>query len=532
MPKLDPHRWIQIGLFVAALCTWKLSVQWQLFDKFDALARTHGVWDLDKVYLLVVNLTVAWLISLMVQARHLRRAIAQAKADRSRADRNARHDPLTGLPNRRAFLEHMAKAQPADAAPQTIAVLDLDRFKTVNDLHGLGTGDAMLCAVARRLEAAMGDKAFIARLGGDEFALLFRPAMAVDQVERSARAWMTRLQAPIAYGDLHLRLGCSMGLALLAESAAGGETLLQADKALYAAKRERPGQFAWYDAELDAAARDRALLEHDLRRAIEDGGITPYFQPVFVIDTGALRGFEVLARWHHPTRGAVPPSVFIQIAEECGLIADLGWRVIETACRAACDWGDDLKLSVNISPQQFQDPMLAPKLDSILAKVGFNPKQLEVEITESAVILDLETARQTFGKLRDQGIALALDDFGTGYSSLTSLRELDFDRLKIDRGFVTDIAKKPENQKIVAGIMSLANGLDLDVTAEGIETDADLTYMAHIRCSLGQGFWFDKAVPAEDVLWLMETSWKEAQNRLSRDTARTSGTPAPVYFPG
>ena len=432
------------------------------------------------------------------------------EAERARADNVARHDPLTGLPNRRAFEQQLRRSGDAGEDGRVLAALDLDRFKPVNDLHGHAAGDRVLHQAGRRLTETLGDTAFVARLGGDEFAVFFDADVAPDAGAGLIRRAISAVEEPFEVDGARIHIGCCAGLALWQGALDASTALLNADKALYTGKRQGSGKLTWYDRELDRKTTERNLIEADLRAAIHQGDIKPYFQPVIDIRNRRVKGMEVLARWTHPVHGTVPPATFVPIAEEAGLIADLDWAVIHAACDAARDWDAGLVLSVNISPHQFKDRGLAKRLAAMLAETGFDPKRLEIEITESAVIHDFRTARDTIRKIRALGASIALDDFGTGFSSLATLRDLEFDRIKIDRGFVTGISERPENQKIVSGIMALAQGLELQVTAEGIESETDLSFLEALECSHGQGFLFDAAVPAEDVPWLLESRWQMA----------------------
>jgi diguanylate cyclase (GGDEF)-like protein len=514
--------WPPVLFFGSAILTWPVLMALEPLEWFYQYSRAHEDWELDELAALIVNLIAALIASAYLQGRRLQQALAEREAARESADRSARHDPLTGLANRRAFQEQLTALERLGhaRAPRVIAVLDLDRFKPVNDLHGHAAGDAALNEVAQRVAEQAGEQAFVARLGGDEFAVLFAQDVDPDLAERYARRFITAVEAPIQRDAVSLRLGCSIGLTLLGSEDAATDGLSRADKALYLAKQSGRGRFAWYDFDLDQRSTERARLEYDLRNAIRSGEVTPHFQPVFEIETRKLRGFEVLARWTHPERGEVPPGIFIEIAEDTGLIAELGWSILRKACAAARNWDHNLWIAVNVSPHQFHDRALVEIVGGILADTGFAASRLEIEITESAVIRDFETARHTIDALRALGISMALDDFGTGYSSLSSLRRLPFDRLKIDRSFVTNISHEPSNQKIVAGIMALANGLQLDVTAEGIESDDDLRFMTTLNCSLGQGFLFERALPAQMIEWLLETRW--AQGAAVADVAANS----------
>ncbi|MDX8354445.1 putative bifunctional diguanylate cyclase/phosphodiesterase [Cognatiyoonia sp. IB215182] len=502
---------IHIGFFVSAIIAWPIMAEMELFERFYDYSRAHEDWDLDEFALLVVNLTIALLLSSIFQSTRLRKLVRQRDFERDRAEKNARHDPLTGLMNRRAFgtvLEQTADTVRANA-PRYIAMLDLDRFKPVNDIHGHAAGDAAIRKVAQRLKAEVGEFAQVGRLGGDEFAIIFDVGTDVQQVERCARRLIHEVEKPVRFHGTPLHVSCSIGLMQWSEEISTTEALRRADKSLYAAKDGGRARFAWYDAELDQKSHERAQLEVDLTKAIADRAIEAWFQPVVNIETQGLIGFEVLARWTHPTRGAIAPSVFIEIAEDSGQIGNLGLSILRQACEAAASWDPKLTIAFNVSPLQFHDALLVEQIKQVLDDCGFDAKRLTIEVTESSIIHDFGIARAKLDALKELGVAVALDDFGTGYSSLASLRQLPFDRIKIDRSFVTNIAAEPQNQKIVAGIMALAKGLDLDVTAEGIETKDDLSYLQDLSCSLGQGFLFERAVPEKHVPWLMESQLKE-----------------------
>jgi diguanylate cyclase (GGDEF)-like protein len=499
---------VPVVIFAVAVLLWVVLWRLDILDRWspEGVSTSHHVFD--HLALLGFNLSVALALASMWQGRQLRHAVAEREAERARAERNTRFDPLTGLPNRRSFETAMRDIATTggDPGPRVLAILDLSRFKPVNDVHGHVAGDETLKVVARRLRDLFRGIAQVARLGGDEFALLFGPSCEADLAERYARRLILALEEPIDAGGVTVRIGCCVGLAVWSRGEEVPAALRRADRALHDAKG-CTAMYAWYDAERDRQATERAELAADLRDAIRLGRVVPYFQPLVDLGTRRLCGFEVLARWTHPTRGEIPPGVFIAIAEDVGLVNDLGWSIVRQACARAAGWSADLHISVNLSPAQFQDQGLAVLLSAILIETNFPAARLEVEITEAAVIRDFAAARQTIVRLRALGISVALDDFGTGYSSLTSLRELPFDRIKIDRAFVTGIARSPERQKLVAGIMALARSLGLQVTAEGIETDEDLQVMSELECGRGQGFLFERPISGDATEWLMDTRW-------------------------
>ncbi|WP_193749911.1 putative bifunctional diguanylate cyclase/phosphodiesterase [Shimia sp. SK013] len=492
--------------------TWPILTKLEAFEVFYEFSRTHESWEIDEIALLVINLTIALGASVWYKSRKLKRISEVRESERERAEQNARHDPLTGLINRRAFyeiLEQASFAGVASDAAQFVGLVDLDRFKPVNDVHGHAAGDFALCTVADRLREEVGHGGHVARLGGDEFVILFAPEMNAADVERAARRILWNVAEPVPFDGLSILVGASIGLVQWDSALGLSEMMRRADHALYQVKFSGRGCFAWYDCDADQQALERAEIATELKSAVQNDIITPFYQPIVNIGTGELVGFEVLARWIHPTRGNIPPFTFISIAEDNGLIGKLGVSLLRQACVDAANWPEALSISFNVSPIQFRDAALVESTKNVLNETGFQPERLTIEITESSVIDDVNVARPKIEAFKALGIQIALDDFGTGYSSLSCLRSLPFDRIKIDRSFVTDISTHQQNQQIVSGILSLAKGLDLDVTAEGIETSDDLAYLQGSSCSLGQGFYFEKPIPADQISWLLETEWAE-----------------------
>lgn len=516
---------VYVGIVVMTAVTFAVSGHFDLMERFIEFSHSHERWELDEAAVLALNMILALLAILFVRTRDMRRALRERDAAEASIRRMARHDALTGLLNRRAFLEHMRQVATRDGrrmTPPILMMLDLDRFKAVNDLHGHACGDTVLVDVARRLTGLLRYDDVLARLGGDEFGIALAPGSNVERAERLAHKICADISRPFQFKDISVTIGTCVGLATLSAKTSVSDGLSYADHALYAAKNKGRGQFAWYDAGLDAAAKERLQIEADLRQAIGRGEVVAHYQPIFDIKTQALRGFEVLARWRTKERGEIPPSVFIGIAEDTGLIAPLGWNILEQACRTAIHWPAHLKMSVNFSSLQFQDPQLVDRVAAILQKTGFDPQRLDIEITESAFMKDIALAQRSIEELHRLGISLSLDDFGTGYSSLSYLRQLPFDRIKIDRSFVTGIQENTENQKLVTGILSLAQGLSLDVTAEGIETADELAFLQAAHCQLGQGYVFARAVSADEVNWLLETKW--SPNSVADDPSDQTGT--------
>jgi len=526
--KIRWHHVVHGGVFLLALVMWPVLGALDLFEAFYEFSRGHEDWELDELAMLVLLLTFALLFSVIYQGHHLRRIAAEREALSARAKANARHDPLTGVLNRRSFLDmvdQVLQAKNSHGERRYIAFLGLDKFKHVNNLHGHEVGDAVLVEVAERLKREAGTGGIVARLGGDEFAVVFDPLITAGRAERVAQRLVHEIGKPLVKNKKdNVHLGVSVGLVTLRADDSATEFMRCAEKAMHMAKEHARGGFAWYDAELDRQSLDREQIASDLREAIANDEVVPWFQPIVEIDQNKVSGVEVLARWEHPERGFIPPAVFIEIAEDIGRIGALGLSVLRQACLQAKDWSRPLTISFNVSGVQFKDPELVSSIRLLLEGTGFPAKRLIVEITENSVIDDFNVAREKLEELKELGIGVALDDFGTGYSSLACLQNLPFDRLKIDRSFVTGISDQPQSQKIVSGIVRLAQGLNLEVTAEGIETLEDLAYVTYLDCNRAQGFLFDKAIPEEQLVAHLEKKWLElptAPQSLSKAASKT-----------
>lgn len=424
----------------------------------------------------------------------------------------AEHDPLTGLANRRRFSAKIKEAVARSArsgATYSILQVDLDRFKPVNDVHGHTTGDTVLCEAATRISSLVRETDTVARLGGDEFAIICEcrpePGASTDAAVRLAERILDAIRLPIVVGDAVVEISASIGIAQCPADGTDGDVLLHsADIAMYRAKNEGRGTFHFFEEGMDAEVRRQASLEADFRQAVARGDIRPYYQPLVELAEDRLLGFEILARWEHAEAGFIGPDEFIPIAEKLGLISDLTFALLRTACTEARGWPEHLSLALNISPTQLTDDLLPTKVLGVLSETGFPPSRLEVEITESALVSDLDAAKAILTTFQALGIKVSLDDFGTGYSSLFHLRELRFDRIKIDRSFIQTMGERPESAKIVSAILGLTQSLGLPTTAEGIEDPGAMVRMIESGCKVGQGFLFGKAVPASEVPELIE----------------------------
>ncbi|MDJ0391597.1 EAL domain-containing protein [Roseomonas sp. E05] len=486
------------------------------FEALHALNQAHQYWQLDDLVTMAFVLPIGFAIYALRRQRELRREVTSRATAEAEAQRLALHDPLTGLPNRRQLREQgeVVLAQACQQETQVaLMVIDLDRFKPVNDLHGHAAGDVVLREVALRLRDCVRDGDIVSRTGGDEFVLMAKMKAGAEDAARLARRIIATIGQPITLGEQTTRIGASVGIALARGQVAGqfGQLLHQADAALYRAKSEGRGTFNFHEAGMDAALRARAQVEADLRHAIAAGEIEPHFQPLIELATGRVEGFEALARWHHPMRGLIPPTDFIPIAEECGLIRPLTELILRQAAREAAGWPQPLFIAVNLSALLLYDLGLPELVLGILSETGLPPERLELEITETAVATNTDRVLQIAQTLKAHGVRLAMDDFGTGYSSLASLRALPFDRLKIDRSFVAALGEDAESEKIVATVVALGEALGMPAIAEGVEDAPTAQRLSAMGCQYGQGWLFGRPIPAKSIPPLLEAH-KERQD--------------------
>jgi diguanylate cyclase (GGDEF)-like protein/PAS domain S-box-containing protein len=426
--------------------------------------------------------------------------VAEDITERRRAEERIEHlahfDGLTDLPNRSAFTARLAatiEGAGKEDASFALLFLDLDRFKEVNDIFGHAAGDALLTEVAKRLESAA-QGAFVARLGGDEFTLIVegpQPTAAAAVADRV----VALLADDILFEDKKLRAGVSVGIAIFPADGDDASTLLgNADAALYRAKAQARGSIRFFEAEMDMQLRERRALQHDLQSALAEGEISLHYQPQVRVG-GETTGFEVLIRWNHPTRGFISPADFIPIAEESGHIIALGEWVLREACREAASWPKPLHIAVNLSPMQFRHGDLPELIHAVLLDTGLAASRLELEITEGVLIDDFSRALSILRRLKSLGVRIAMDDFGTGYSSLSYLQSFPFDKIKIDRTFISNVENNPQSAAIVRAVIGLARGLDLPVVAEGVENSDQLDFLSRELCDEVQGYLLGRPKP-------------------------------------
>ena len=495
-----------VVLAAGALAMWWWFHTVDAFDWLVDFMRAHESWELDEIFSAVI---LAGICGFIYAARRHSAAREELKR-RNEAESNvtwlAQNDTLTKLPNRR-FFEDFARRiddRPTESGDGFVVfAIDLDGFKNLNDLHGHTSGDEMLRTVAQRLEKLFPNE-LVVRLGGDEFVVV-AAAAAVADPEATGRRICETLAEPVQIAGAYTEVGASVGYANYpAQSESLAEAAHCADIAMYVAKRGGRNDVVAYDEDMRDLLVKRTQMELALREAVRTDLIQPNYQPLVNLRNGELVGFEALARWSMSDGTLVSAAEFIPLADATGLITELSEKLLTRACTDALQWPADLKLAFNLSPSQLADPLIGLRIVKILAKVGFPASRLELEITEGALIHDTDTAVKVLEDLHAAGIRIALDDFGTGYSSLSQLSKFQFDRIKIDRSFVSAFEGDSMQRKIVRAIITLGAGLGVSTTAEGIEKESQRTSLRTLGCQHGQGYLFGRAMAANEALSLIE----------------------------
>jgi diguanylate cyclase (GGDEF)-like protein len=435
--------------------------------------------------------------------------VTQQRRSEELTNRLAHYDTLTDLPNRALLLKRLeVEMRQCDESNQlAVLFLDTDEFKTVNDSLGHHVGDELLRSVARSLQACLGAKDFVARLGGDEFAILVPGINGREDVLSLVHGVYEAIRQSHDCAGHQLTVDFSIGIAVAPTDGTCSDQILQnADLAMYEAKSSGRRTYRFFEAGMEKKAKERRLLETDLRKAIEAKQIEVFYQPIVDLQHNQIVGCEALARWNHPKRGFVSPADFIPVAEQSGLIDQLGEYVLQIACKEAASWPDHIKLAVNISPIQFKNGLLALKVVSALADSGLSAHRLELEITEAVLIGDDEEALKILHELRAIGVRVALDDFGTGYSSLSYLRRFPFDKIKVDRSFISSLTQEGGSSGIVRAVLAMAAEHKMVTTAEGVETGEQRSMLQELQCDEMQGFLFSPARTSEDIRALLQTN--------------------------
>ncbi|MGX7894980.1 putative bifunctional diguanylate cyclase/phosphodiesterase [Tsuneonella sp. HG222] len=492
---------VALGIAVAALILF-VGIGGQVMPQ---IARS---WlGLDKPPDLLLTNALLLNIALLIFGWRRYTDMSREVTARRSAEQEARHlaqsDPLTGTRNRRGLLPTIdAMLVGTDVA---VLLIDLDNFKAINDRSGHKIGDQVLIEATARIARCLPPGAALARIGGDEFACALPcPQEERKEIDRIATAIVAQVSKPVEVGNFRVEVTASVGIACSrhpGEDTPDAETLVHwADVAMYHAKKSGRDRHAWFEPRMESELRFRNSLEVGLRSGIPKGEFVPFYEQQIDVQSGKLVGFEMLARWKSPEFGVIGPDLFIPLAEELGVIGELSEGLIRQALRDAREWEPHLTLSVNISPIQLRDPWLAQKLLMLLQEAGFPAHRFEIEITESCLHDNIAVVRSIIASLKNQGVKVSLDDFGTGYSSLAQLRALHFDRLKIDRSFVSELAEAGANSELVAAIVSLGRGLGLPIVVEGIENHQALEALRGLGDLKGQGYHYGRPEDAEATL--------------------------------
>jgi diguanylate cyclase (GGDEF)-like protein len=505
-----------VVIAVLGIAAWLIGVRDAVFERMYAFVLKYDAYQLDDILLAVIVVGLMSLVYSGLRVWDLRREITLRNAAEDSAAWINTHDSMTSLLNRQSFEERVGscKASRPDA-PLAIFSIDLDGFKEINDASGHQAGDEVLKAVAARLIQIF-PQADVFRVGGDEFVALMKRdgdfnAQSIGAKIRDA------LVETVTFGEVALNVAASIGYAFYPDNGATlSEVVRCADIAMYTAKADKRMRIRAFDSVMHDRLRERGEMERALKDAVSMDVVVPYFQPIIDLKTGRINGFEALARWEREPGRFVPPMTFIELAEQSDLIIELSERLLRQASLVAMTWPDDAVLSFNISPTQLHDDLLGLRILQIITECGLAPRRLEIEITESALIRDTTCAEKVLNDLHNANIRVALDDFGTGYSRLSQLSKFRFDKIKIDRSFVSDPGDSVKKDKIMRAIVGLGKGLNILTTAEGIETTEQLAELSAMGCDLGQGYLFGKAVKADEALQLFKTQQSEYRSDLLR----------------
>ncbi|MET3601200.1 EAL domain-containing protein [Martelella mangrovi] len=489
---------IIIGVFALVVL---ISVE--SFEHLYEFSRAHENWEIDEFFTAFMVASLGLSVLLFRRSRALREEITRRREAERLALALARQDSLTGVANRRSF-EEECERRLARARRQSdrfaLMFIDFDRFKQINDKLGHETGDRLLQIISERLKKSVRSDDFLGRLGGDEFAIIVQDAAGGPSFEQIASRLLTEISKPAVLLGREIFPSASIGIARYPEDGKNRETLLKkADSAMYRAKEEGRRRIISFDPEVDSGSRTAQALELDLPAALSSGQIIPYYQPIRSCSSGEIVMLEVLARWKHPELGVLSASDFIPHAEAAGLIPELFTVILTQACRDARAWPATTSIAVNVTPYQLSDRNFAAGVLKILRENGLSPQRFEIEVTEDALVVELDMTRKNISKLKAAGIRIALDDFGTGYSSLRQLRELPFDRVKIDRGFISGLGTDPQSEEIVASTLKLCRVLGMKTVAEGIEDKQQFDWVCAHGADAVQGYFNGKPAPAEDI---------------------------------
>lgn len=488
-------------LLVLFLVAYWYAASHEAFENLIEFMERHESWELDELVTSVVLIGFGGFVFAWRRYLETRRELSLREAAEANVSWLAHYDALTELPNRRMLNDFVCEfdavlARNRSKGMYAVYSIDLDGFKKINDLYGHAAGDQLLKIVAERLISLFPND-LVVRLGGDEFVVVAKTSEKADVLQIATQT-LQMLRTPMRLDGIQVEVGASIGIVVHPLQAFTLETAIRrADIAMYAAKKSPSNRVLLFKETMNEAVQKRADLEHELREALAADAIEPHYQPLFNLQTDRIYGFEVLARWTLPNGASIPPADFITVAEEAGLISELSEKLLRKACQDAMAWPEDIMLSFNLSPTQLSDRLVGLRLAKVLDETGFLPSRLEIEITESAMIMDSESAHFVIQDLRSLGIQIAIDDFGTGYSNLSQMARFKFSRLKIDQSFIRQFEEDPKQRFIVKAIVSLGKDLDVATTAEGIETQSQLEALKELGCTCGQGYLLGRPMTAE-----------------------------------
>ena len=506
-----PKAAVDAALLVAfTLGTFALTHRFDAMEAMIEWSETHEEYEADEYFALLIISSFALLVFALRRMAELRAQVRLRGEAEERTRHIAMHDSLTGLPNRAMFQrrldQELARAR-RDGTGIAVLAIDLDRFKQVNDVFGHAVGDELLRAVTARFVSVTRRMDTVARLGGDEFVIIQPLHREPDDAVQLADRLVRSMQEPLQLKEQQILCTLSVGVALLSPALDSAIDLMRgADIALYRAKADGRSVYRFFEADMDAHLQARQQLERDLREAIAAGHMTLHYQPLVHLPERTLLGFEALLRWTHAERGPVSPADFIPIAEETGLIVALGEWALSRACHDAMCWDGDYKVAINLSPAQFKHRDLLRRVEEVLAESGLPPTRLELEITEGVLMENTEAALEILNGLKRLGVRISMDDFGTGYSSLSYLKRFPFDKIKIDRSFISHLESQPEDAAIVRAVLAMGRSLGMVTTAEGVESGEQLSYLQGEGCDEAQGYLLGRPMGFDEAMSLSRRS--------------------------
>ncbi len=499
------HRGVRDAAFLLTLVAFAYvaSLALDVLGLVHLFSSRYTALEIDRLFMTSLVVCAALMVFAWRRIRDLSQEVEVRKAAEDKAATLSRQDPLTGLPNRHFLIEKVGSLlRETTGADEGLAVLiaDVDGLSAVNDLYGHAAADRALADFAARIKDRTDAGAVLARIGDQRVAVLQPGIHGIEDPTRLAHQLMMTMSEPFAMAGRSVKLGINIGIAVAPDDARAAEDLIRrATVALHHAKTEGRASVRFFERDMDRHLENRARVEQELGSAIKGGTLAAHYHPIVALPTGRIIGFEALARWKDPVLGWVSPLSFIPAAEESGQIGELGSQLLRRACTDAKLWPSELKLAINVSPRQLEDPALGLRILSILGETGFDPRRLELEITEGALLGDPAIAANVFRELRRAGIRIAIDGCGTGYATLSHLLALPFDKIKIARAIVHRLGKDPRSEVLVRGLVEIAAGLDLTISAEGIERPEQLARVVASGCMEGQGFLFGKVVPPKEI---------------------------------